>query len=348
MAIHGGDIYRNQVHMDFSVNSNPLGMPDEVKDALLLAAECCGNYPDPEVLELKREVCASLGLSPECLLFGNGASELFMAVVHGIRPQRVAIPIPSFYGYEYAARAVTEEICYAPFPKEGETWRDFLEKSQADLIFVGNPNNPTGTQLGTEELEELLEACRRHNCYLVLDECFMEFCREDSTMLGQLDSYRRLLVVRAYTKSFGIPGVRLGYLACSDRDLLNRIRQQLPEWNVSVFAQAAGRACEKNRNYLDKTVEYVEKERIFLRQGLETLGINVFEGKANFLLLYSEVPLYELLLRKGILIRDCSNFRGLGEGYYRVAVRTREENVKFLKEAGECIAAYRASQTGGN
>lgn len=348
MSLHGGDIYRNQVYMDFSVNINPLGIPKQVKDALFHAVEDCQKYPDPETADLKKAVAASLEIPQEDLLFGNGASELFMAIVQGIRPETILIPVPSFYGYEHAARAVDARIVYVPFPKEEETWQQFLESYPAELLFLGNPNNPTGTQLGKEKLRDLLETCEKKKIYVVLDETFMDFCRENTSLLPELARYPQLLIVRAYTKSFAIAGVRLGYLACGNRSLLQQVKAQLPEWNVSVFAQAAGKACAESRKFLEKTVDYVEQERKFLGQGLKALGIRVLPGAANFLLFYSAIPLYRLLLQKGILIRDCSNFRGLGEGYYRIAVRSRRENEILLKEIGDCIADYTASETGRN
>lgn len=110
MGIHGGDIYRNEVKLDFSVNVNPLGTPESVVAALHGAVERCGNYPDMKAEKLKRAVSSQLNVPEEYLLFGNGASELFMAVVHGIKPEKTVIPVPSFYGYEYAAKAAGERL----------------------------------------------------------------------------------------------------------------------------------------------------------------------------------------------------------------------------------------------
>ena len=134
-------------------------------------------------------------------------------------------------------------------------------------------------------------------------------------------------------KSFAMPGVRLGYLVCSNEGLREKIRRQLPEWNLSVFAQRAGIVCaEQAEQYLQDTVEYVKTKRAYLREGLEALGIRVVSGEADFLLLYTKQPIYDRLLAKGILIRNCENFRGLGESYYRIAVKKQEENEVLLRE----------------
>ena len=208
---------------------------------------------------------------------------------------------------------------------------------ETDLLFLANPNNPTGTLMNRDYLNKLLERCKEKKIYVVLDECFIEFCGTECSALPWIEKYPNLLLVRAFTKIYAIPGVRLGYLICSNRSLLEKIRTQIPEWNLSVFAQEAGVACAGKTAYLEKTVNYVKNEREFLAEGLKKFGFRVFPGEANFLLIHSEKPLYEKLLGKGILIRDCMNFKGLTKGYYRIAVKKRQDNEKLLKAIGECI-----------
>ena len=337
--IHGGDIYRNHVKLDFSVNVNPLGVPEAVKEALHEAVEDCGKYPDIAQVQLKKAVGNMLKVPEESLLFGNGASELLLACVRGIRPERTVIPVPSFYGYEYAAGAVGGNIFYYQTKKEDRfcPGKDFLSAltKETSLLFLANPGNPAGNLLNREYLRGLLSHCREKGIYVILDECFIEFCGGDNSMQREAEEFENLILVRAFTKIFAIPGVRLGYLICGSRQLLEKIKRQLPEWNISGFAQAAGSVCAMQKSYLDKTADYVAKERSFLADGLKKNGITVISGEANFLLVYSEADLYEKLLKKGILIRDCKNFRGLKKGFYRIAVRNRKENEMLLKAAGE-------------
>ena len=349
-AIHGGDIYSKCIKMDFSVNGNPLGMPAEARLALLAAINHVGEYPDIAAGELTESVSRMLSaqsgreIPGEWLLFGNGASELFPAIVHALRPADIMIPVPSFYGYEYAAETADSHIKYVYLPetadfRPGEELTDSLTEN-VDLLFLANPNNPTGQLADRKYLIELLEHCRQRGITVVLDECFMEFCETDPahprSMLTQIDHYENLVLVRAFTKSFAMPGVRLGYLLCSNAAVREQIRRQLPEWNLSVFAQRAGVVCaELAEKYLRDTVEYVKTERAYLREGLEELGIRVVSGEADFLLVQTDRPLYEELLEKGILIRNCENFRGLGAGYYRIAVKSREENEGLLKTLRE-------------
>lgn len=337
--IHGGDVYRNHVDIDFSININPLGMPEAAQSALHAAVADCGRYPDIEGAQLKKAVSRMLHIPEAYLLFGNGASELFMACVHGIRPKKTVIPVPSFYGYEYAAGAAGGEIIYYKMSEAdgfcpGEDFFALLTQ-ETELLFLANPNNPAGTVMSREYVGKLLTHCQNKGIYVVLDECFMEFCAGDNSMLKEIGHFRNLILMRAFTKTFAIPGVRLGYLVCADDGLMQKIKRHLPEWNLSGFAQAAGLACAMQKDYIEKTVDYTAKERAFLKAGLKRLGVNVILGEANFLLIFSETDLYEKLLEKGILIRDCRNFRGLSKGYYRIAVKSRRENEVLLKRIGE-------------
>lgn len=334
-GIHGGDIYRNRVKFDFSVNTNPLGMPETVREALHRAVEDCGRYPDMAQEKLKQAVGGMIGVRESELLFGGGASALFLAAARAISPKRTVIPVPSFYGYEYAVRAAGGELVYCGMEEQagflpGEELFSLLTE-ETDLLFLANPNNPTGRTLSGAYLRAVLAHCRERGIYVVLDECFASFCEGNPSMLGEAEEFENLILVNAFTKSFAIPGVRLGYLVCFDSGLLEKIMAQLPEWDVSVFAQAAGIACAEEKAYLERTAGYVAKERRFLEEGLRKLGITVFPGEANFLLVHSGRDLYNELLRQEILIRDCGNFRGLSKGYYRIAVKSREENELLLR-----------------
>lgn len=340
-GIHGGDIYRNHVSLDFSVNINPLGMPEGMEEVLCEAIKKCKEYPDIDCSLLKKAVSSSLNVPEGELLFGNGASELLMAIVHAIKPKSILLPVPSFYGYEYASQAVAATITYyaldekRDFMPQEDLWHMLTEDTE--LVFLANPNNPTGRLIPKEYLLQLLEICKEKNIIVVLDECFIEFCDAQASLLPQLQSYGNLLILRAFTKIYAIPGVRLGYLICSNHSLVERIKRQLPEWNLSTFAQMAGLFCVKQKDYVTRSVCVVKRERIFLSEGLKKLGLQVFESDADFILVFTKLMLYDLLLQRGILIRSCENFKGLSKGYYRIAVKGHADNEKLLKAIGECI-----------
>lgn len=322
---HGGDIYRNDVKYDFSVNINPLGTPGELGKALHEAVDFCGCYPDIASDSLRQAVSEMLSVPGEYLLFGNGASELFMAVFHAVKPEKTVIPVPSFYGYEHAARSEGGEVIYYDGSVQEEHFRRLLTEN-VGLLFLANPNNPTGKLIYKKDMTVLLQHCRDRGIVVVLDECFIDFCKGEESVLSKIGQFENLILVRAFTKIFSIPGVRLGFLLCSDAGLRERIKRQLPEWNLSCFAQAAGCVCAKQAEFLRKTAGYVAEERRYLKRKLQENGIEVVSGEANFLLVYTEKPLYEELLKRNILIRNCADFRGLSKGYYRIAVKNREEN----------------------
>lgn len=339
--IHGGDIYRNQIEMDFSVNVNPLGMPKSVKEALLQAVGESTAYPDIQAEKLKKSVARRFDVSEKSLLFGNGASELFLAIVHAVAPRKTVILVPSFYGYEYAAGATGGAIDFVRLSEDEDFCLDeqiFLHLDESvDLLFLANPNNPVGNLLDMELLYRILRHCRERKIAVVLDECFVEFCEDAVSALPWREEFPNLLIVGAFTKIYAIPGVRLGYLIGTEPNLLERIRRQLPEWNLSTFAQRAGCAACIESSYVEETKRQVAAERRFLTEGLRALDIKVYEGEANFLFLKSEIPLYERLLEKHVLIRDCSNYRGLKKGYYRIAVKSHAENEKLLRQIGEIV-----------
>lgn len=346
--LHGGDIYRNRVSIDFSVNINPLGIPASVEDALRKAIDHCGQYPDILAERLGEAVSDRMGISREYLLFGNGASELFLAIVRAVNPGKTVIPVPSFFGYERAAQSFPGEIFFYGMKERAgysldEGIMDYL--TEGSLLFLANPNNPVGNLLENTFLERLAKYCRQKQSLMVIDECFLEFTAEEGqrSFKSRLEDYPNVIVVRAFTKSFAMPGVRLGYLACGDQELKRRIEGQLPEWNLSVFAQAAGLAACGEKEYMEKTLRLVEAERKYLMREFVGLGIHVYPSEADYLLLETDLPLYEALLDMGILIRDCSNFRGLRKGYYRIAVKQHTENEILVNAITEIKEKYHAT-----
>ena len=341
--MHGGDVYRNQVHMDFSVNVNPLGIPESVKEAMERGIMEAQRYPDACCEELRLGLSAKFGIPTDQILCGNGASELIMAICRWKMPKTAILLGPAFSGYQRALDAVgcakeffmlRKEDGFAFTKERAELLCKELEEKQPDLLFVMSPANPTGRIVPKEILITLARQCERTRTNLVLDECFMELTEkpEDASMADELSEVSSLLILRAFTKSFSVPGIRLGYLLCSDKGMADGIAAQLPEWNVSVVAQKVGLAALEEEAWLLRAREVISRERAFLVTGLESLGAKVFPSDANFLLFsWNDETLYDKLLKRGILIRDCRDFEGLGAGYYRVAVRTHEENEALLR-----------------
>ena len=330
--IHGGDIYRNPGVTDFSVNSNPLGVQKEVLSALKEQLGEIAHYPDIKCEALIREICRFEQVEEEQVLCGNGAAELFFAAAFALKPKHVLLPVPSFAEYERSLRSVDAVIHEYTLREE----QDFLvteEILQAitpemDLLILCNPNNPTGQVVERPLLLKILKRCKEADVTLLLDECFVDFLDlpDQATMTGFLNEYPNLLIVKAFTKIFCMPGLRLGYGLCSDPGLLEEMDRFLQPWNVSVPAQIAGVAAMKNhKEYLEETRMFLKEEREKLRRQMEELGDRVIGSRANYLFFASEKGLYEKALEAGFLIRNCGNYRGLGEGYYRIASGQRKK-----------------------
>lgn len=353
--MHGGNIYGNEIEYDFSVNLNPLGPPKSVQDALVAALNHVEEYPDPEYRELRRGLANYWQLAEEQLVLGNGASELIPGIIRTLSPKTCMVTAPCYSGYETALNAAAPSCRIHRIPLRAED--DFtlpenicqeIARVKPNLLILTNPNNPNGKRISANRLREIADACRMAGTVLLMDECFLALSGGDEDSLIHCIRSEALpaVVLRAFTKTFAIPGVRLGYAVCS-APTAERIRRELPEWNLSVFAQYAGRAAFGNvtpgtpapetsaggtSGYLTASVEMIAREREFLSAELEKLGLRVFPSDANYILFQSrDRELHQKLLDKGILIRDCRDYHGLTAGFYRTAVRTHRENTALLQ-----------------
>lgn len=353
--MHGGNIYGNEIEYDFSVNLNPLGPPKSVRDALAAALTHVEEYPDPEYRELRRGLANYWQLAEEELVPGNGASELIPGIIRTLSPKNCMVTAPCYSGYETALNAVAPSCRIHRIPLRAED--DFtlpentcqeIARVKPNLLILTNPNNPNGKRISANRLREIADACRAAGTVLLMDECFLALSGGDEDSLIHCIRNEALpaVVLRAFTKTFAIPGVRLGYAVCSAL-MAERIQRELPEWNLSVFAQYAGTAAFGNvmpgtpapetsaggtSGYLAASVEMIAREREYLMAELESLGLRVFPSDVNYILFQSrDRELHQKLLDKGILIRDCRDYHGLTAGFYRTAVRTHRENTALLR-----------------
>lgn len=347
--MHGGDIYRNLVKIDFSINVNPLGVPKEVMQAMINSMQQVDCYPDMTCGQLKKDIADSFGTIPERVLCGNGASELIMAICRWKMPRKALLLGPGFSGYTRALKAVGCEIQMHELQEvkgfvPGEELLTDIETYKPEIFFLANPSNPTGVLLERSYIERLLMACKKANTLFVLDECFMELTgKADASSMSfekYLKQYDKLLILRAFTKSFAIPGIRLGYLLCGNAGYGEAIEKQLPEWNVSTPAQAAGSAALLCNDYLMDSIACIKEERTYLETKMKEMGAKIFPSQANFILFKWEEQIYDELLKREILIRDCSDYIGLGKGYFRIAVRKREENDILLNAFSELMQKH--------
>ena len=339
---HGGDLYGRRVKLDFSVNTNPLGTPPAVAEAVREVAGALCQYPDPACRELTASLAAHEGVGQDCILCGCGAAELIYSYCGAIGAESALMTAPTFS--EYAAALVPRGISVQYYPlweKNGflleNGFLEELERCGCEAVFLCNPNNPTGRLIPPELLEEICRVCQRRGIRLFVDECFLELSEGGRSLASRLEAYPGLFLLKAFTKSYGMAGLRLGYCLTADRALLAEMSRMVQPWNVSLPAQMAGVAALREKRFLEEARELIGSERPRMAAELEKLGLSVCPSQVNYLLLKSPADLYGPLLERGILIRDCSNYEGLGARWYRVAVKRPEENRALLDALREIL-----------
>ena len=340
--VHGGDVYSHRDCLDFSANCNPLGTPENVRKAVCDSLDHIKEYPQVGYRPLREAIGQYEDVSPEHIICGNGAAELVFSLCQAVRPKKALIPVPTFAEYEQALSSVGCEVEHVLLKEDDdfamqETFIDWIHKD-LDMVFLCNPNNPTGMLMDQGFLFRVLRVCREQEILLVLDECFLDFVEKGRkyTMKAQLSRYHNLFILKAFTKRYAMPGVRLGYGITENTELLEKMTEATQPWNISVMAQAAGIAALKETEYVEAGREIIFRENPWIKEQMTALGLKVFPTKANYIFFKGPAGLYEATLEQKVIIRNCGNYPGLKEGFYRVAVRTHEENeilIKALKAA---------------
>ena len=348
---HGGNIYkkakelgiRPEEILDFSANINPLGLPPHVRKAMEEAIDGSINYPDPDSVDLKEKIAACSHVSPDYIVCGNGGADMLYRLAYSLKPGKVLLPVPSFTEYEEAFLAGGGRMVFYEMEKDFRIREDILDRmtDDIDLVVVCNPNNPTGLLTEKSLIHAMLDKAGRIGAKVLVDECFLEICREgdDYSIIPDLDKYPQAIVLKSFTKLYAIPGLRLGYTLCSDKELNRKIVQAGQAWPVSYIAQKAGEAACANPFYRYQVVEIVVRELAYMKSQLSRLPIELYDGQANYL--FFRMPgvtdLDSRLEKYGILIRNCSNYRNLGPDYWRVAVKDHEENKYLIKALNELV-----------
>jgi threonine-phosphate decarboxylase len=321
--------------LDFSQNINPFGPPPQALEAAqrALFEESC-RYPDLEYRELREGLARYLDVPPENVVPTNGGAEALFLAAGAARAGRALVLEPTFSEYAAAARASGREVVR----RLGRRPEDGFRLDHAALgdlrgisvVFLCNPNNPTGESLDPGEVLGVADRVREAGALLVVDEAFADFVPGISVggMVGE-----GLWVARSFTKFFAIPGLRLGCLVCHDAEHVRRLQ---PSWPVNAVAAAAGIAAVGDEGFSAVSVAEVARLRNELCRALDALpGLQAYPGAANFLLVRGPEGLAARLARRGLLVRGCGPFKGLGPGFFRVAVRGEAENGRLISALRE-------------
>lgn len=347
---HGGNIARASLKygipkeeiVDFSANINPLGPSKEVFSAVKNSLGLIDSYPDPDCMELRAALGSYLGIHEDNILMGNGAAELIYLFVRVTGYKKALIPVPTFSEYGLSVLSQGGEV-FKIYMDEKDGFRLPIDKiikylSSGKLLFLCNPNNPTGRVVSKRTIQLILEEALSLGVMVLVDEAFMDFMpqREFFSVISLAGKYPNLAVLYSMTKFFGIPGLRLGAIV-ANRELVGRMNASKDPWNVNILAQVAGIASLRDKVYMEKTRRLIKKEKKFLFKELTGIpGLRPLPGAANFILVnvaqtgLTSEELTDLIGKRGILVRDCYGFSGLEGRYIRLAVRTRPENEKLL------------------
>ena len=346
--VHGGDWagYRAEFGrdpLDFSANVSPLGLPEGVAKAITASLATADRYPDPLCRALRAKLAVAEGVPADCLLCGNGAADLIFRLVLAAKPRTALVTAPTFAEYATALTTVgcTVERHFLRQENDFAVTEALLDAVYPgiDMVFLCQPNNPTGQLAAPALVEALLHKCEAVGAKLVMDECFLDFLPEGEALSAKrlLQTSQNLLILKAFTKLYGMAGVRLGYCLCADEALLARMQAAGQPWAVSSLAQAAGIAALDETEYVAQVRDLIKTQRPILVHGLRALGLRVVEGRANYLLFRAPEALGSALRQKGAVLRSCGNYPGLDASWYRTAVRTETENRQLLALLAETL-----------
>jgi threonine-phosphate decarboxylase len=323
--------------IDFSVNITPIGIPSSVTTILKKNLNNIQNYPDFHSTELISSLKKYTGLPKSNLIVGNGAIEIIYNFSFAFlsKKTKVLIPIPTFQEYEAVAKLNDCKISYFKTMNLSKNMDSFISQiPQNGCVFLCNPNNPTGKLLSKEQLNLIIQKAKKLSSIVFVDECFIELVPESNeSIISYVKKYDNLFVLRSLTKSFGLAGIRIGYAAAS-KQLIEILQKIKIPWSVNLLAQNAAKIAIKNNSHLTKSKLVIKKELIYLKNKISQLdGFECNDSSTNFILIktkYDSTKLQQKLLKHKILIRDCKNFRGLDNHYFRIAIKSHKNNVKLV------------------
>ena len=340
-VIHGGKIpVKNSDHniIDFSSNITPLGIPNSVKLIIKKNLDKIQFYPDPKSENVISSLEKYTHLSKSNIIVGNGAIEILYNFCFAFlsKTTKVLIHVPTFQEYETAVKLSNCKISYFKSLNLSTNIDSFISQiPKSGCIFLCNPNNPTGELLSKKELLSIIIVAKKLKTIVFIDECFIELVpKSNESVISYVKKYDNLFILRSLTKSFGLPGLRIGY-ACGSKEIIKILQKIKIPWSVNSLAQDAANAVIKNISHIKKSNIIIQKESKYLEDNISILnGFECISSSTNFILIktkYDSTKLQTKLLKNKILIRDCKNFRGLDNHYIRIAVKSHKDNVKLVK-----------------
>jgi threonine-phosphate decarboxylase len=345
--LHGGQLHQIADHfgiplselVDFSANINPDGPPPAVLSCLreaINSPSIITNYPDLDEVDLRRCIAKYAGIQPENIAISNGFVPLLDAALQTLSIRSCLVPVPAFVEYRRTLeRSRVEIVPHILQPDSDFSFQsdDVFEES-CGAILLANPQNPSGALCCRGELLRLAEEASKRNVFVLLDEAFIDYCPE-SSVVQEIDRFPNLIVFRSVTKFFGMAGLRVAY-AAANTDLCKQIQQSIAPWSVTSLASWAAGVAVQDVSYARQTIALNKLRREQLQVAIRKLDIQVYPSAGNFLLLrlpesINRQQFWELMIREHhIVLRNCANYEGLGDGFLRVAIRIEAENDRLI------------------
>lgn len=345
--IHGGDVYTHgflegREIIDFSSNINPFGVPKSFLEHLNEGVEALVRYPDIKYRRLRESLSKYLNTDSDKILLGNGAAELLDLAISSLKS--ATLLVPSFAEYELSCKKWGVDLNYVYFKEEflcedksyefSVDYKKVLDSfKNTEGLIIANPNNPNGSILDKNLFKEILDYAEENHKIILIDEAFIEFTGDkENSLCSLIEKYKCLFIVRALTKFFGMPGIRLGYAVTSNENFKNKLEEKQNPWNINSFAEIAGTFAIWDKDYIEKSLKWVECEKAYMDKALKEIDYieKVYKTHGNFVLVKLKAlsceELYEKMLEKNILIRRANNYKGLDDYYVRFAIKDRYNN----------------------
>ena len=302
-------------------------------------------------VQLRKKIAEFNSLDLNNIIVGNGATEILFLYLKALKPKKVLILAPCFAEYERALKSVSAKIEYFELKESNnfypniENLKKEIEANNYDLLLFCNPNNPTGQFIKLQDIKKIIDICENKNTKIFVDEAFIEFIENWQEKTVSLFKNKNIFIMRAFTKFFAIPGLRLGYGIGFDEEILNRMWDEKEPWTVNTFANLAGLVMLDDKEYIEKSEKWILEEKKFMYKELsEFQYLKAYKTECNFILLkiqnISSASLRDKMIEKNILIRDASNFKFLDYHFVRLAIKDRESNIKVLEALAD-IMEYR-------
>ncbi len=351
-TVHGGQAWRLEDVEDYSHNLNPFGPPSDLAEIIASAVDGIGHYPDDSCSELKETVSKAFDVDVDCITVGAGSSDIIRNVPNTFfrRGDRVVLNRPSFAEYAQQCRIVGASIEWNDLYPEDDFRIDadaLIEKAQgAKALYICNPNNPTGRIEPRDKVVSIVRACEETGTLVFLDETLLELVPGyvDNTLSGMVDRFSNLIVASSLTKSFAIPGIRIGF-GFANPDLISEMEKVRMTWNVGQIEQTVANVLIRDRlDYVDAAASAMAEESEVMNGSLKEIEFPVGPVSDSFFYFCSVAPLgmngeefKRRMLRKGIMVRDCASFGERFEDYVRFSVKDRERNCRFIAAADSVI-----------